>query len=1019
MKFSKYFILILMVSCSLLSYSQSAFYNLGKSYAKEGNYDEAIRLTRQSIPLDSNNSNKYNLLMDYDALCEYFSYMNQSDSCQVYAQKIMELWESVEGVRYSDIIRCLAGYFHRAQNYNQAIIYREDLLKHTIKEYGIDSPKLIKEYRLLSIYSKDAGDFRNAIKYSKLEEELSYKIYGKYDYHQNDLTYTDSFSWLVTVLHDCEDTSLGVQYVTGLLKEHKSTINDDCRTIALNYILAVSKIDGLEDICLSIYKEQTLNGNIQDQLENFINLVAEGKDFSRDVNAYEYAENLYSFATQNELTKWFSNDDITTLLKALTYYYSEVGPALNYYNVARLNYEWCIKNKLDIGLSDIWVLIAGSSIDDATPYIISIAEDILRDHRHDDDLEVIKWVYETLAQSYLKLGNNDKANYYFSIIGDQNDFDVLYARASILCELGNMKGLFPIALKLNDYKNIEPQIRELILSWLMISARDSRKKEILIEYAEEYLAFYRSMILNEVPLMSENEQARFLRTNPKYSHVPFFDFFIGINNKKLDWSATKEAYDYALLSKGVLLTSQNEFRNAIKNSPDSTIQSKWALLQKSNDQFSLQDEIIKRELIKYASQTSSYLRKLSYTWQDVRNALKKDEAAIEFIKCYNFYSLTDSTPSPYYIALVVRSDYDEPKTIVLGSTNFIGELKNDELLDSEDLEIFENLWGPIEPYIRDIKTVYFSPTEELNSIAIEYASMGNNLRLCDTWNLIRLSSTREVVNYTNNHHNRNAVLYGGLKYNLDRDGLIAESRSYPRQSTSTHRAIVSDNLRYGVNDLPGTLEEVTEIYQLFPNKPRLITDISGTEESFKSLAGSKYDIIHLATHGFFWSESDAKKRNYVNFIKAAQLQSSTFEDNAMTRSGLIFSGANIGLMGNELPDDVEDGVLTALELSNMNLGKVDMVVMSACESGLGETSGEGVFGLQRGFKLAGANSLLMSLWKVDDRATKLLMIEFYRNYLSGKSKQQSLKLAQDNLRQSAEYSDPKYWAAFVLLDGLD
>ena len=103
----------------------------------------------------------------------------------------------------------------------------------------------------------------------------------------------------------------------------------------------------------------------------------------------------------------------------------------------------------------------------------------------------------------------------------------------------------------------------------------------------------------------------------------------------------------------------------------------------------------------------------------------------------------------------------------------------------------------------------------------------------------------------------------------------------------------------------------------------------------------------------------------------------------------------------------------------MNLGNVDMVVMSAGESGLGETSGEGVFGLQRGFKLAGANTLLMSLWKVDDEATKLLMTEFYKNYLSGKSKRHSLQLAQQSLRNNPEYSDPKYWAAFILLDGIN
>ena len=136
----------------------------------------------------------------------------------------------------------------------------------------------------------------------------------------------------------------------------------------------------------------------------------------------------------------------------------------------------------------------------------------------------------------------------------------------------------------------------------------------------------------------------------------------------------------------------------------------------------------------------------------------------------------------------------------------------------------------------------------------------------------------------------------------------------------------------------------------------------------------------------------------------------------MLRSGLVFSGASVFLDGGDLPEDVDDGILTASELSSLNLGEINLVVMSACDSGLGETSSEGVFGLQRGFKLAGAKSLLMSLWKVDDHATHLLMTEFYRQYLSGKSKRESLYLAQSTLRSSEEFSAPYYWASFILLD---
>ena len=231
------------------------------------------------------------------------------------------------------------------------------------------------------------------------------------------------------------------------------------------------------------------------------------------------------------------------------------------------------------------------------------------------------------------------------------------------------------------------------------------------------------------------------------------------------------------------------------------------------------------------------------------------------------------------------------------------------------------------------------------------------------------------------------------------------------------------HFRYGVNDLPGTLVEVETISKAIKScnngNCKVITGALGTEEEFRSLAGSNTDIIHLATHGYYWSEEEAEKRNYVNFLSQVNTQDWNAEDKALLRSGLFFSGVNVGLQGESLPDDVEDGVLTAQELSTMNLGCVDMVVMSACQSGLGETTGEGVFGLQRGFKLAGANTLLMSLWKVDDSATCLLMTEFYKNYLSGESKHDALHHAQLKLRSNPEFADPEYWAAFILLDALN
>ena len=167
-------------------------------------------------------------------------------------------------------------------------------------------------------------------------------------------------------------------------------------------------------------------------------------------------------------------------------------------------------------------------------------------------------------------------------------------------------------------------------------------------------------------------------------------------------------------------------------------------------------------------------------------------------------------------------------------------------------------------------------------------------------------------------------------------------------------------------------------------------------------------------------------------------------DQALTRSGLLFAGANQTLIGDEVGNDHDDGVLTAKEISVLDLRGIDLLVLSACQTGLGRITGDGVFGLQRGFKKAGAHSLLMTLWKVDDVATRLLMTRFYGYLLQGMEKHEALRLAQHDIRTMEApasghrrraissrqkraknappkkiYEDPHYWAAFILLDGLE
>ena len=512
------------------------------------------------------------------------------------------------------------------------------------------------------------------------------------------------------------------------------------------------------------------------------------------------------------------------------------------------------------------------------------------------------------------------------------------------------------------------------------------------------------------------------------NYLPMLNLII---YESADLNTFATIYDNILETKGLLLRSTNNIRDAILNSENKDDVADYAkigqlkqqlLNEKDNElRTSIKNEIevIDKRLTQHVNAYADFASSKAIQCRDVRDVLSNDEVAIEFYNIpvvWGLDSIQTMNGEPRYCAVILRNDYEYPHIIALCKESQLEELEKEDLYETDS--IYNLVWKPLEEELKGVRNIYFAADRELHKIGIEYAPMPNGGIIGDKYNLYRLSSTRVLAENRAEKRSENAVLYGGLRYDIEKEELIAESRSGDYHPTTTSRAFSADNTRYGVKYLPGTLEEVKEISQNFNISPKLVTDISGTEESFKSLAGSHIDIIHLATHGFFWNEDDAKKRNYVTFLNNTKNLRSD-EDKALTRSGLFFSGANLGLRGESLPNDVEDGVLTALELSNMNLGHVDMVVMSACESGLGETSGEGVFGLQRGFKLAGANTLLMSLWKVDDTATQILMSNFYKNYLSGKSKQESLKLAQQSLRNNSEYTAPEYWAAFILLDALD
>jgi CHAT domain-containing protein len=207
------------------------------------------------------------------------------------------------------------------------------------------------------------------------------------------------------------------------------------------------------------------------------------------------------------------------------------------------------------------------------------------------------------------------------------------------------------------------------------------------------------------------------------------------------------------------------------------------------------------------------------------------------------------------------------------------------------------------------------------------------------------------------------------------------------------------------------VENIHTTLQASNCRTTLLTGREANEESFTSLSSKPNNIIHLATHGFFWHEDVAKEKDVFK-----QYDSQNNID-PLSRCGLLFAGANMAYTGNanQLPEGVQDGILTAREISMMDFSLCDLVVLSACETGVGEYSTDGTFGLQRAFKQAGVQSIIMTLWPVNDSAAQLMMTEFYNNWIGKhQSKREAFRNAQNTVR--SQYEEPEYWAGFIMLD---
>jgi len=533
-------------------------------------------------------------------------------------------------------------------------------------------------------------------------------------------------------------------------------------------------------------------------------------------------------------------------------------------------------------------------------------------------------------------------------------------------------------------------------------------------------SFYLKQINELFPAMSENEKTAFSNKLNKIVQA-YLDFVI-VNvdqNKEL----VRQLYNFRLATKALLINSSTMMRNQILSSNNIPLKQQfndWLHVKEElGELYNVPQEEREQSKVKIDSlqQTANKLEKSlsiqselfskniqhqTTDWKQVKSRLKPDEAAVEIIRL----RLNLKNDSIIYAALILKPEVPEPIIVILPNGqqmegrefNFYYNAIQFQKTNERSYKIY---WKQFESYLKESKTIYVSPDGIYNKInLLTLYDTEANQYVIDRHNIRLLSNLKELTSTNQQHYSRNAVLVGypDYKLGLKANAIVANNFSLA--------SIIGD----GIPELPGTQEEVTQINKILLATSwttKVLLAANASETAIKEIEDVR--ILHIATHGFFLPTLDetAPVKMGMDPIHSKR--------NPLLQAGLIMAGAEKYLTEKMQGKKVtEDGILTAYEVMNLNLHQTELVVLSACETSAGEIrNGEGVYGLQRSFMVAGARSLIMSLWKVEDTATREMMIEFYSQWEKTHEKLSAFRNAQ--LEMKNKYSSPYFWGGFVLM----
>ncbi len=1048
-------------------------YNLGRVYLNLNKFDDAETFLNESREIRQKKYGKISI--EYAESCNamgaVYYYTSQFSKVETFWSEVKDIREQLfgkESLEYAAIaynlgILCAAtGNYTKAElNYNEAIRIREKKSGRENNEYAILCNALGALYQKMGQYEKARIVYEEA-------KNIREKVLGK-----DHIDYALTCNNLASIYADLGDYVSAEQFCKEALEiiERKVGKADleyarTCNQLGIIYFESgqYRKVEPLyliaQDIWKNIYGNKSHNYAIS--LNNLGN-------FYRQTGQYDKAESAHLEAKQIRealLTK--NHPDYALSCNNLANVYTAMG---QYKKAEAYFLEAKSLRQALVGTSHPDYAHSCNNLADLYSYMeryeeaetLYIQAKLIREKNHGKNHPDYAQSCMSLANLYTNTNKLEIAEplqleakqIYEMIFGKKNQ-DYANCCNSLAVLYANMKQYERAEALYLESRGIIADIygkdhADYARNCINLANlnRSMMKIETAKRYYEEAFSCVGNLIDAVFQYTSETEKLAFLNEIANLDLV-FFSFSTSMQPRDQQGFA----YNVSLNSRNIILSTLQYLKQAIYYSEDSLLKSKydeWISIkeQLSNwytkpvsqrpgfiKTFEEKAEAGEKELTRYLADTKKQLPPGKTNWQDIHRFLSNGEAAVEFVQ-YAYYDGKEVTDSFCYVAFIINKSKAEPAFLHLFSQGELDAVLNiykgtsagptqlnflygHKAADSEEgsKTLYDLIWKPLENALAGVHTVYFAPAGSLFKISFAALAVNSSETLSDRYRLVQLNTTATVVERT--VHNITAsgrlVLYGGVEYDVDSTAMKLSSLQYSGNGVAS-RSLTDDYGRDGVKEftyLFGTGKEVAGISRLANQNKYQVSLEEGknaSEESFKALSGKNSPVIlHIATHGFFFP--DPKNNNKDD--KA--IGSGIFRQsvNPLIRSGLALSGANNAWKGKPVKG-VEDGILTAYEVSNMYFPNTKLAVLSACETGLGDIQGsEGVYGLQRAFKMAGVQNLVMSLWKVPDQETSEFMQQFYKGLFEKQPIGDAFYQAQTTMRDKYR-NDPYKWAAWVLI----